>query len=226
MKAIFFDFGGTLDSNGIHWQDRFYPLYIRAGADIPRELFTKAFYDADDHLHVKHKLAEASFEETILYQVRDVLGFLNISKKGIAETIRDGFVGVSRRAFALNRPLLENLGKKFKLGIISNFYGNLESVLKSEGMLDLFYAVIDSGRAGFSKPHPGIFKSAMDAVKTDPPESLMVGDSLSRDMLGAEAAGMPHAWLYGDRFAGGEPSPCCGRCIILRNLKELPDKIK
>ncbi len=47
-KAIFFDFGGTLDSDGEHWLDRFYELYEEANIDLPREEIKRVFYRAGE----------------------------------------------------------------------------------------------------------------------------------------------------------------------------------
>ena len=47
-KAVLFDFGGTLDSDGGHWLDRFYELYDQACLRVAKEEIKRAFYDADD----------------------------------------------------------------------------------------------------------------------------------------------------------------------------------
>ena len=36
-KAVLFDFGGTLDSDGGHWLDRFYELYDQACLRVAKE---------------------------------------------------------------------------------------------------------------------------------------------------------------------------------------------
>ena len=52
----------------------------------------------------------------------------------------------------------------------------------------------------------------------DPRRTLMVGDSLHRDMAGAHRLGMPHAWLAGPE----DPrTPCCPSVLRLRSLGEL-----
>ena len=48
IQAILFDFGGTLDSNGRHWRERFFALYREAGVKTSPEAFDRAFYDSDD----------------------------------------------------------------------------------------------------------------------------------------------------------------------------------
>jgi len=229
MKAILFDFGGTLDSNGIHWRDRFYAIYSESGVSPSRSEFDKAYYDADDNLHIRHRLEGLDLTGTLTCQISDVLRTLGAPDR--LEKIRDRFISDSRKFLSANRVLLEKLKKRAKLAVVSNFYGNLESVLEGEGIRDLFEFVADSGREGVVKPSPLIFRRALDAVSVKPSQALMVGDSLERDMRGAESLGMPHAWLWGDRNARTGavkqelPSPCCGQGMVLRNLEELPEKL-
>lgn len=222
MRAILFDYGGTLDSNGIPWLDRFYPIYRACGVKVPKEEFDRAFYDSDDNLGLRHALSDLNLKDTLTLQISNLLRKLGLESNGIGEKIRDQFLSDSRRFLMPNKKLLIGLRKLYKLGIVSNFYGNLASVLKGEGLSDLFDVVADSGALGVLKPDKSIFNHALDKMSVKAQETLMVGDSFNRDILGAEALGMPHAWLYGDRYKNSNPSPCCDKGIILKNLEELP----
>ena len=49
ISAFLFDFGGTLDADGLHWLDRFYAIYADIGLpEIPKSLIKEAFYWADE----------------------------------------------------------------------------------------------------------------------------------------------------------------------------------
>lgn len=217
--TILLDFGGTLDSNGIPWLDRFYPLYLRQNLEISREDFSKAFFASDDGLASRRRLGGLGLEETLRLQVRGVLQILAPRRMDLIEPIVQPFLRDSRQFLRRARPILERLGKRCALGIVSNFYGNLESILEQEGLLHLFGAVSDSGRVGFLKPEPEIFLHAMNRLGSGPADTWMVGDSVSRDMKGAEMIGLSHAWLRGDR-PEGMPS-CCRRATVLNSLDEL-----
>ena len=193
MRCLLFDYGGTLDADGTAWLERFHPLYEEAGLKIPRADFDRAFYDADDHLPSRHPLQGLDLEQTLRLQVHDVLEALAPERTALAEPIAARFAADSRRHFARLRPALARLGERYQLGVVSNFYGNLESILKAEGLLDLFAVVADSGTLGMTKPEPGIFLHAARAVNTPPGDCVMVGDSVKRDMAGAAAAGMKKA---------------------------------
>ena len=59
--------------------------------------------------------------------------------------------------------------------------------------------------AGVSKPDPGIFMMALDALGTPPAEAVMVGDSWSADVIGARAAGIRAVWFNPHRLPSPEP---------------------
>lgn len=63
--------------------------------------------------------------------------------------------------------------------------------------------VVTSERAGFTKPHPGIFHYASELSGIPADRSVYIGDSLETDWAGARNAGMPFILL--DIFAK-EPS--------------------
>ena len=50
IETLLFDFGGTLDADGVAWKDRFHALYQAEGLVIAAEAFAPAFYAADDPL--------------------------------------------------------------------------------------------------------------------------------------------------------------------------------
>ena len=98
---------------------------------------------------------------------------------------------------------------------MSNFYGNLEGVLKSEGLADLFATVADSTIVGATKPSPEIFLRAMRTLAVSPAECVMVGDSIPRDMRGAESLNLRHVLL------SQEPRTCCPQGLGLTTLPAL-----
>jgi putative hydrolase of the HAD superfamily len=86
--------------------------------------------------------------------------------------------------------LLVELGRKYKLGLISNSDGSVAAVLKRCGIGDCFLAFTDSGLVGFEKPNAAIFGAALNQLSARPEESLYVGDTYSVDYVGAINVGM------------------------------------
>ena len=85
---------------------------------------------------------------------------------------------------------LREIGTRYQIAVISNADGEIEDVLRRCGIASCFRTITDSGLVGYEKPHPEIFRQALQSMKAAPEESLYVGDVYSVDYLGAIGAGM------------------------------------
>jgi HAD superfamily hydrolase (TIGR01509 family) len=88
------------------------------------------------------------------------------------------------------REALERLGKKYRLGVISNADGKIAEILGRCGIADCFQTITDSGIVGKEKPHPAIFDAAVRSLGVTAEESLYTGDVYSVDYFGATRFGM------------------------------------
>jgi FMN phosphatase YigB (HAD superfamily) len=237
MRAILFDFGGTLDFPK-HWLDRFVEHYLAAGVRIKRMELELAFSAAT------HK-AYACSEMLRHYNLSQLVGFLvelQFAHLGIQDTsapdmwaempagcnitelkaqIRESFVAQSVVGFGLIRPVLESLAPRFKLGVVSNFYGNLERVIADAGLASAVSVTADSGRLGRYKPDPRIFAVALEQLDVAPHEAVMVGDSLGKDCAPAGAMGMTTIWLRHREFNLQEGVPPDTADFTIDSLAEL-----
>jgi FMN phosphatase YigB (HAD superfamily) len=216
-KAVLLDFGGTLDADGIPWKDRFYPLYLAEHVRVDRDRYDRAFYAADDAL-VARRLS-CSFQESVLLLATGVLEALNVADSGLASRLCDRFLQDSLDKIRANLEILRELSARFQLGIVSNFYGNLEQVCIETGVASFMSVMVDSACVGFIKPDPRIFQAALTQLQLDPREAIFVGDSLPRDMKGARGLGMPHIWLVSDH--AGPLAPCCPDDLTIKSLADL-----
>ncbi|MCX7641153.1 MAG: HAD family hydrolase [Elusimicrobiales bacterium] len=217
IDFIFFDFGGTIDSDGIHWRKRFYDIYLKYGLNLTYENFSKAFFDSDDNLPFRHNLSNLGFDETVQLQVKDVLKYLGIEDNELINKIANEFIETSRKKVFENIPLFKYLIlKKKKLGIISNFYGNLTKVLNSLSIDTYFSVIADSTVVGAIKPSPEIFYYALNKVGAEPNKSAMIGDAYHRDIVGAHSLGMYHFYISSD-----EKTTCCEKLYKIKNIREL-----
>jgi putative hydrolase of the HAD superfamily len=218
-RALFFDFGGTLDADGVSWKERFHALWRAEGVRVEAEAFYPLYYAADDPL-VEQDARDLAYADVVRALSRELGRALGLTGEAAADRVADAFVAESRAQVARNRPVLERLAERHRLGVISNFYGNLESALDEVGLLDLFPVALDSVRVGASKPDPAIFHRALAEIGAEARDAVMVGDSLPRDMEGAKAVGMPHVWLVPASRAGARP--CCVTDRVIHRLVDLP----
>jgi HAD superfamily hydrolase (TIGR01509 family) len=216
--AVLFDFGGTLDADGLPWKERAFRLFRDEGAAVSRERFDPAFYAADDAL-VGTLPATTSFQDTVERLASGVAKALELPDRGIAARVAQRFLADALATLDKNTPLLRDLARRYQLGIVSNFYGNLAQVCDDAGIRSLFGVLVDSVDVGCTKPAPQIFQHALDALGVSAAKAIFVGDSLHRDMAGARDLGMSHIWLVGAEPPSG--SACCPDDRQIRSLREL-----
>ena len=125
-------------------------------------------------------------------------------------------------------PLLERLGRRYKLAVLSNFFleGPVEEVLQRGGLWDHFVHVEVSAREGWMKPHPAPFDTVRAALGTDFERTLMVGDDFFADVVGGFRAGLltalTHEYRRMEPFDARAPEVSADR--ILSSLDELADQ--
>jgi FMN phosphatase YigB (HAD superfamily) len=217
-SAVLFDFGGTLDADGIAWKMRFFQLCRDEGLVDDLEQFERAFFAVDDAL-VAAIPSSFTFEETACRIGHGLARAFGTEHEAVGARIASRFLDDALRHLARNTPLLTRLAASYRLGIVSNFYGNLGTVCHNAGIRHLFSVITDSACVGSVKPDPRIFQSALDGLGLRPADALFVGDSLPRDMAGACAIGMRHVWLAGAAPADAEA--CCPDDLVIHSLEEL-----
>jgi len=215
---VLFDFGGTLDADGLPWKERMYRLFREEGAVVTPDRFDPAFYAADDAL-VGTLPPTTPFGATVELLAGGVAAALALAEPDIAARVARRFLDDALRTLGANTPLLRALQRRYQLGIVSNFYGNLAQVCDDAGIRSLFGVLVDSAEVGCTKPAPRIFQHALDALGVSAATATFVGDSLPRDMAGARGVGMRHIWLVG--AASSASAPCCRDDRQIRSLREL-----
>lgn len=218
-NALLFDFGGTLDAEGVPWKERFFRLWKDEGEDVSREEFDRAFYAADDAL-VGALPATLPLAGTAARLARGIAEGLRTGGEAVPARVAERFCRDARESLSRSAELLERLKPRYRLGVVSNFYGNLAAVCREAGIGVLLSAAVDSADVGCSKPDAAIFRAALDELGTEASETVFVGDSLERDMAGARGVGMRHVLLAGD----SREEPHCGCCPgdpVIRRLADL-----
>jgi putative hydrolase of the HAD superfamily len=196
-KAILFDFGGTLDSDGEHWLDRFYALYEDAGLEIPSSEIKRAFYHADALCSSDPQVVSLGLRPLIKRHVLFQFSALNLTDDEKEEELVEGFCSKSEHFLRRNALLLRRMRDRYRLGLVSNFYGNVATLCEEAGLAETFDVILDSALVGMSKPNPEIFRAALDRLRLSLAEAICVGDSFERDIIPARELGMKTIWLKG-----------------------------
>jgi putative hydrolase of the HAD superfamily len=117
----------------------------------------------------------------------------------LAEELGETF-GTERRqrheAFADVVGALTSARQSCRLGLITNGASCLQrEKLAASGLAGFFDAVVISGDLGVGKPDASVFRHALSLLDASPQATVMIGDSIARDIDGAIAAGLHAIWL-------------------------------
>ena len=119
---------------------------------------------------------------------------------------------------------LDELRGSYALGLVTNGASCLQrEKLATAGLEEYFDTVIVSAEFGVGKPDPSIFKHALDQLDVTADQTMMVGDSLTRDIDGAIATGIRGVWINRD----GRDRPENRTDVVeIPTLSELPSALE
>ncbi|RQG91089.1 HAD family hydrolase [Natrarchaeobius halalkaliphilus] len=133
-------------------------------------------------------------------------------------TVRDG-AGVERLPGV--RRVLESLSGEYRLGLITNGAPGMQRAkLESTGLAERFETVVCAGFDTAPKPDPEPFDVALGRLESTPERAAYVGNSLSSDVAGANAAGLRSIWVPHGETVPDRPDPVPDH--QLESLAELP----
>jgi len=192
IRAVLFDVDFTLARPG----PELMPAgYVSCGARYGLELDPARYEAARDAAFVDlqhHPELDHDEEVWVAFTERIVLGM-----GGSPPTAHDVAVELTSRwaqhtnfeLFDDTLPTLRRLREHgVKIGLVSNSARDVREFALHHGLeID---AGISSFHHGKTKPHASIFRAVLDLLEVEPPEALMVGDSVDDDIEGALAAGM------------------------------------
>ncbi|HVE91165.1 MAG TPA: HAD-IA family hydrolase [Actinomycetota bacterium] len=149
----------------------------------------------------------------------DMLGHLGIDDPEAPEVLFQTFSNPDNYGlFDDVLPALDQLqAAGLRLGIISNFEGWLEGLLRRLGILNRFDVVAISGPLAVEKPDPRIFKWAVEQAGVSADRCVHVGDQPYFDAEAATACGL-HGVLL-DRYGRW---PDVREFPVIPTLRELP----
>ncbi len=95
------------------------------------------------------------------------------------------------------KETLARLKSTYKIGLLTNGAPDLQrEKIATSGLGSFIDAVAVSGEHLIGKPNPEIFHILLNELQVEPKNSVMVGNSLARDILGAQAAGISRTvWI-------------------------------
>ena len=223
-KALVFDYGGTLDTGGCHWLPMMLRAYQRRQLGVGEDDFRKAYVQVERLLGSQPLIGpHFTFRQTLHTKLR--LQFEQLRTLGtelpaaMADQLTADLYASAARHTRHSATVLRALQEQGNtLALVSNFYGNLTTVLQEFGLRDYFQCVVESAAVGIRKPDPAIFSLALSRLGLQPEEALVVGDSLKNDLEPAHSLGCHVVRLVEPSLSASEYGPF----PVITDLDEIP----
>lgn len=208
IKGIIFDYGGTLDTNGQHWAEVLWSAYQHFQIPVNKSAFREAYIHGERTLATQPLIKPHHIFYDVLYIKAQIQINYLIENKYLkpasnrdleyAQQIATYCNNFAKQIVQKSNSLVKMLTNKYKLVLVSNFYGNIHSVLQNFDLLCSFEEIIESSVVGVRKPDPQIFRLGVEALQMQPKETVVIGDSFTKDILPAREAGCHTIWLKGE----------------------------
>jgi len=229
FTTIIFDYGGTLDTDGVHWSEKFWESYQKFNIKVEKKEFRNAFVYSErkivNIIKPDFKL-KSTYETQLKYQMEylENEGLYSKSNIELVEDMTNFCLTAVLNNINFTKKVLSSIIKEFNLGLISNYYGNLETVLNETDLRKYFKSFIDSAVTGIRKPDKSIFELSLKELNTKPNHTIVVGDSYGNDIIPAKELGCTTVWLEGKGW--NIPIDTSSADIKIKSIKEIPFIVK
>ena len=215
IRGYIFDYGGTLDTGGQHWGKVIWHAYQRHYVPVSEETYRQAYVHGERTLGRNPIIQpDYTFRKTLETKLRLQLEYLqqNALEESNTYLYPSSVMPYTANLYSLlddlyeqtnaqtmhSRNVLLRMQYQFPMVLVSNFYGNIHTVLREFGFEGIFQQVIESAVVGIRKPDPRIFTLGVEALGLKPDEVVVVGDSIDKDIIPAREAGCHTVWFKGE----------------------------
>ena len=226
IKGYIFDYGGTLDTGGQHWGKVIWHAYEHLQVPVIEADFRDAYVHAERTLGKNPIIKpDFTFYKTIETKISIQLEYLQQHAalshhtsyiKPLTSHLYEATVAETARS----REVLLELKKQYPMVLVSNFYGNIATVLNEFKLDGIFDTIIESAVVGVRKPDPKIFTLGVEALGMQPDEVVVVGDSMDKDIIPAGKAGCHTVWFKGEGWTN-DPVDETNAERVITALKQL-----
>jgi putative hydrolase of the HAD superfamily len=166
--------------------------------------FVDIYHEVNLKLWEKYRKGEMTKELLRVERFRISFDHFGIRNEKLAFAFGDDYLAISPTKTLLvphTIETLEYLFERYNLHIITNgFLRTQEIKLKNCGLDKYFRSMTTSETVGHNKPRPEIFHHALSSVHARKQESIMIGDDLEVDILGARKFGLDQVFLNRDNI--------------------------
>jgi putative hydrolase of the HAD superfamily len=227
LRAVFLDIGDTVMRPNPSWEHIYAIAFEEQGVEVELEALRDALRAAYHHGGWGFEGGFEPSEETS-YRRTVEIDQMAISELGLGpmpdsffRRLSELFLVVSNwHVFPDVMPALDALQERgLTIGAVSNWVWQLPELMHSLELVSHFDFITASARVGFEKPHPEIFRHALEQAGAKPSEAIHVGDHLDADVAGARGVGIGAVLI--DRRGRFKPEQIPAEVPVIATLTEL-----
>ncbi len=225
ITDIFFDLDHTLwdfDANSALAFDK---LIAKHKLPVSLSDFLEIYEPINSQYWVDYAKGTKTKDEVKFNRLRDTFKSLNIDvSQELIEVLADEYLDFLKKESILmdgTIEILDYLKPKYRLHILTNGFAEVQSdKMRHSGIEDYFDLMITSEEIGKLKPHPDVFRHALQQAGVFAHNTYMIGDNLKSDILGAKNMGM-HVVHYDPENKSDIDKKIIPRISHLAALKEI-----
>lgn len=195
ITDVFFDLDHTLWDFDRNSALAFETVFKKHGISLALDTFLPVYEPINELYWKKYREEQITKQELRRGRLQDAFAtFQQQYPTDVLDYLADDYIihlPDHNYLFDHTKEILEYLKPKYKLHIITNGFEEVQHrKLEKSGIAPYFDTVTNSERVGVKKPNPLIFNAALKQAKALSNQSVMIGDNLEADILGAENVGM------------------------------------
>ncbi|SFW41269.1 putative hydrolase of the HAD superfamily [Chitinophaga sancti] len=227
-KHIFFDLDHTLwdfETNAYQVLEELYHTHTLASRGVPSfEVFHRTYMMHNEILWDRFRKGFITRNDLRTKRFSRTLLDFKIGDDKLSHALGTQFLEILPYKTALfpnTKEVLEYLAaKNYPMNMITNGFEATQLIkMKSSGIDHFFTHVITSEAAGSLKPYREIFDYAINLAGATAESSIMIGDALNIDIIGAHNVGMDQVYFNNLVPVTGDLTPT----YVIRDLHELKD---
>jgi putative hydrolase of the HAD superfamily len=208
-KHLFFDLDRTLwdlDRNATEALSDIYHKYNLNERGVPTvEGFVKHYNEYNELLWDRYRRRLIDKNTLRALRFKQVLAHYGVKDQKLSDSVEQDFIHEAPRRKHLvpgTKELLDHLKDDYKMHIITNGFPETQAYkMEHSGLTPYFDVIVTSEGVGHAKPDRKIFDHALKMASATASESIMIGDDLAVDIVGAREAGWAQIFF---NPAGGE----------------------
>ncbi len=237
IQGLIFDYGGTLDTNARHWAHVIWEGFQHAEIPVSHEQFREAYVYGERAL-AKAPIILPDDNFPTLMRKKLEIETTHLMEMGVwqpsslnerrqkSDQAAQYCADYAQRNIERSHKVLTQLANRYPMVLVSNFYGNIGTILKDYHLDSFFPHVIESAVVGVRKPDPAIYQMGVDALQLPAEKTAVIGDSFGKDMVPAKAIGCKAIWMKGEGWNSDEQNDETLPDAIIYDINEITEILK